>query len=149
MITQMICLQFIVLFFILNVFFLTFYSVKLLVLLNSEKVLLYLYETKLIPYITLAFCFLRLDLWFENYKSRVDMWRLSGWTKRAFIKQVCSTDLISSYFPKSYGEIPLLFCRGNPCAAYFHHPSSLHHSIWRIKTKRTQLWLAFSFWPAT
>ena len=30
-----------------------------------------------------------------------------------------STDLISSSFPKSYGEIPLLFCRGNPCAAYF------------------------------
>ena len=27
--------------------------------------------------------------------------------------------LISSYFPKSYGEIVLHFCRRNPCAAYF------------------------------
>ena len=61
-----------------------------------------------------AFCFWRLDLWFEMYKSRVDMWRLSGWTRRdPSLKCVSTTDLISSYFPKSYGEIPLALRRGN------------------------------------
>ena len=52
MITQMICLQLIVLFLKFILFCLTqfFSSFKLIVLLYSEKVLLYLYDTKLIPY---------------------------------------------------------------------------------------------------
>ena len=42
------------------------------------------------------------------------MWRLSDWTKRdPSLKCVSTTDVISSYFPKSYGEIALHFCRRN------------------------------------
>ena len=52
MITQMICLQLMVSFFFIKCILLdsVFFSLKLLVLLDSETVLLYLYDTKLIPY---------------------------------------------------------------------------------------------------
>ena len=54
MITQMICLQLKVLFmkFIFILLDSVFFSFKLIVLLYSEKALLYLYDTKLIPYLT-------------------------------------------------------------------------------------------------
>ena len=41
------------------------------------------------------------------------MWLFSGLTKRDLSLQfVSTTDLISSYFPKSYGEIALFFVEG-------------------------------------
>ena len=70
------------------------------------------------------------------------MWRLSGWTKRdPSLQCVSTTDLISRYFSKPYGEIALRFWRRNRKE----FTSGLYASLWLsianfIKCIAVEIW---------
>ena len=76
-----------------------------------------------------------LDLWFENYKSRVDMWKLSGWTKHA-LTGLFSTDLIFLQYSKILWRNPIVFLSMEPMRSFLTGKYVIPARLYRVFLNR-------------